>query len=464
MTELRAGKSSTSFDHGASPIVKFRHHALIVAISVIWSTSLLWGYQLGLLLVSLLAVLIAVVGFNRPFLGMLGIGMLATLDPVSRGLLGDEGIWRWNTFNYLLVAIALLSANSVFKKATLQHWILLEFALLLALDLLMTEDLENGLQQLLGAASAFGFVAYLIKAGRLPGLWYSLGIVNGFLGAIAGLLYYVDLSDLPYLNPNAFAHFPLAALFSVCLAFLEARSVREAVNLVMLAGPNMIWVFLSGSRGGLMVGALCILYILARVKGIAGSKAIPAILLVCGAGILFVGVFSELGGNASARVAKLFDDDRSMANKTSGRSDIAFAGWQIFKDHPLGVGTGSFDQAFADLDIEGLAFAGHQKQAHSAWVKILAENGVPGIVLLLVFVGSFAVTGVRMRKEAVGGLALLTAAALAIGFLSTEFQSKDLWFLAMSATAAVRLRSRVLAVSRQRQICSHNEGVQFASL
>ena len=81
------------------------------------------------------------------------------------GLLADEGIWRWNTFNYLLVAVSLLSANSILKKATLEHWFLLLFALLLALDLLMTEDLVNGLQQLLGAnylrAKRIGFTFFI---------------------------------------------------------------------------------------------------------------------------------------------------------------------------------------------------------------------------------------------------------------------------------------------------------------
>jgi O-antigen ligase len=446
------------------PIPKFRHGALILAISMIWSVSLLVGFQFGLLLVSLLALSIAIAGLKRSFIGMLGIGMLATLDPLSRGLLADEGIWRWNTFNYLLISIAIFSANSIFKKATLQHWVLLLFVSLLALELAITEDFGNGVQQLLGAVSAFGFVAYLIKVERLPGIWYSLGIVNGFLGALAGLSYYLQDNGLPYLNPNALVHSPLAALASICLAFLEARTARQTQKLVILAGLNMILVFLSGSRGGLLVGALSILYILACAKSIAGLKSIRALFLVSAAAALFIGPFSDLGRNASSRVMKLFDSERSIDNKTSGRSDIAFAGWQIFKDHPLGVGTGGFDQAFAELDIEGLAFAGHQKQAHSAWVKILAENGIPGIALLLLFVGSFATGGVRMRKQGLAGLGFLAAASLAVGFLSTEFQSKDLWLVAMSTAAVFHLRAPAGEPYDTPASCRNRQRVEFAGI
>ena len=457
--------SSISWNEGELlPRPRFRHKTLILAISAVWLLSVIFGYQSALLVASILGLLVAIAGFNRPFVGMLGLGMLATLDPITRGLLADDGIWRWNTFNYLLLAIALFSLNSLFKKTSIQHGFLLVLVLLLALELPISEDFANGWQQLLGVASAFGFAAYLIKLGPIPGIWYSLGIVNGFLGASAGFLYYLERDNLPYLNPNAFVHSPLAALFSVCLAFLEARSTRDIGSLVILGGLNMIWVFLSGSRGGMLLGLVGMLYCFIRMKKIAGSKSIPAILLVSGAAVLFLGTFSILGDNASLRVLKLFDSDRSMANKTSGRSDIAFAGWEIFKSHPLGVGTGGFDLAFADLDVAGLAFAGHQKQAHSAWVKILSENGIPGIALLLLFIGSFFTMAIRVRIPGVRGLGLLTATTLTVGFLSTEFQSKDLWLLAMSVAAILGEGMPRRELSDAALICREEHEVQLENI
>jgi heme/copper-type cytochrome/quinol oxidase subunit 3 len=63
-------------------------------------------------------------------------------------------------------------------------------------------------------------------------------------------------------------------------------------------------------------------------------------------------------------------------------------------------------------------------------VKILAENGVPGLLVLGGFVLSFAVTGLRSRIRSLRRLGLMTTAVLALAFTSTEYQNKGVWFLA----------------------------------
>ena len=58
----------------------------------------------------------AVAGVRRPALGLLGIGMLAVLDPVSRHLvMGSGGLLRWNSFNYWLVLFTLLWLPRVWR-------------------------------------------------------------------------------------------------------------------------------------------------------------------------------------------------------------------------------------------------------------------------------------------------------------------------------------------------------------
>jgi O-Antigen ligase len=428
-----------------------RCHVLIWMIAASWSITFVFGYQSALLAVSVLGLLVSLIGLTRPFIGMVGLGMLATLDPLSRGLLEDAGIWRWNTFNYLLLAISVLYCGVLVRRATKQHVLLLLFVLVLALDLFATNDLENGVQNLLGVASSFGLALYAMRVAGMSGVWYSLGLVNGFLAAFGGLFYYLEQAQLPYLNPNAFVHFPLAAIFSICLGLLEVRCMRQMRFLVLLAGLNLVWVFLSASRGGLVVGLLCSVFIGIRIVSMSpGGKSILTILAGGGATVLVLSVFSfsDLETKSADRILKIFDTERSVANRTSGRSDIAFAGWEMFKHHPLGVGTGNFDIAFADLDIEGLAFAGHKKQAHAGWIKILAENGVPGVVLLIFFVSSFALAGRKARKSDLRQLGYLTSAVLAIALLSTEFQSKDLWLLAMTVIAILQNRTRPVPQSR----------------
>jgi O-antigen ligase len=166
--------------------------------------------------------------------------------------------------------------------------------------------------------------------------------------------------------------------------------------------------------------------------------------------LLAVGIasqFSDLQSLGIHRLGVLFDEDRSLVSRTSGRSDIVIAGWHIFLRHPLGVGTGGFPEAWAGLgDLGGLLVfhrTGEETQAHSAWIKTLAENGVPGIVLLGAYVVSFAVVGWRRarRDPRLRLLGVLVSTVLAVAFISTEFQGKGLWFLAAGATALFRAQS-----------------------
>ena len=72
--------------------------------------------------------------------------------------------------------------------------------------------------------------------------------------------------------------------------------------------------------------------------------------------------------------------------------------------------------------------------AHSGWIKVLAENGVPGILLLGAYVLSFTVSGWRARNPELLRLGLMVSAVLTVAWLSTEFQNKALWLLAAGAT------------------------------
>jgi O-antigen ligase len=153
--------------------------------------------------------------------------------------------------------------------------------------------------------------------------------------------------------------------------------------------------------------------------------------------------FSQMQERATFRLFKLFTTDQplsgnySLSSRTSGRSDLAIGGFYIFEAHPMGVGTGSFKLAWKNLDRHdnmGDYARGELRAAHSGWVKVLAENGVLGILLLAAWVGSFAYGALRTRKRTLRRLGFLTSLALAAALLSTEFQSKGLWYLAAGAT------------------------------
>jgi hypothetical protein len=77
---------------------------------------------------------------------------------------------------------------------------------------------------------------------------------------------------------------------------------------------------------------------------------------------------------------------------------------------------------------------GQQQSCHSAWMKTLAENGVPGVLLLAGYVFSFAVTGWRRQADGLLLLGALVTFCLSFAFISTEFAGKGLWLLAAGVT------------------------------
>ena len=85
------------------------------------------------------------------------------------------------------------------------------------------------------------------------------------------------------------------------------------------------------------------------------------------------------------RIALLLDSQELHRARTSGRSNLALDGWQIFADHPLlGVGTGGFAAVRIERsDRTGTrGFANKKLAAHSAWIKALAENGLFGLMAI----------------------------------------------------------------------------------
>jgi O-antigen ligase len=112
----------------------------------------------------------------------------------------------------------------------------------------------------------------------------------------------------------------------------------------------------------------------------------------------------------------------------------------------MGVGTGGFAVTWMNLrQREGLSVfrEGVYTPAHSGWIKILTENGVPGILLFAAFVLSFAGIGWRRRREGMFLLGLLVTLSLSVAFLADEFQGKGLWFLAAAVMTVMRRRPRL---------------------
>src|SRR5438105_3522577 len=110
--------------------------ALAVLVPTIWAAGLAIGFETALVLLALVAFGAAVIGLKRPIVGLLGVSMLCTLDSVSRLFLLTGGLWRYNTFNYWLLIVMLLSIPFLLQLHDTQTRLLELLLILLAVELL----------------------------------------------------------------------------------------------------------------------------------------------------------------------------------------------------------------------------------------------------------------------------------------------------------------------------------------
>lgn len=440
-------RRGTGFVSGAHPAVGRAPAALwgkrlVILIAAIWCASLAIGFQAALLVLTLVGFAAAIVGLRRPVIGLFGISILCTLDSISRAYLLTGGLFRWNTLNYWLLIVMLFSLPFLLHLHDPQTRLLQGLLLVLIVGLAFSSDSRTGLQDVFNIATLFGLMAYFARSAGSRDAWYWMAIVTGVLAGMGGAAFYLEREGLPEINPNAWSFFPLTALFAVALAFSVAGGRRGRYPLALLGAVNMVWVFLSGSRGSLLIGVVCLVFILLQLRKSGG--ALPIVATAVLVAMVVASQFISEESLAVHRLDKLFDSRYSMTGRTSGRSDLALGGWYIFREHPLlGVGTGGFGYSWMNLKtLEGISGfkEAEYAPAHSGWIKILAENGIPGFLILLAFVLSFAAIGWKRRREGLFAVGLLVTVGLSIAFLADEFQQKGLWFLA-AAVMTVFLRT-----------------------
>jgi O-antigen ligase len=424
----------------AKPLTAGRSGRAMVAVVLVLLAAGLRNFNFAVTAVTLAGLIALIAGFRRPHLGLIGAGILCTVDALTRNFLLTGDLLRWNSFNYLLLLVSAVSLKRLLHWRDTPIRLLEVLLLLLAIGMIYTEDRLEGAQHILNATAFFGIMVIVERAGRSDQAWVSTGVVCATVGAFGGLIFFLHESAQRLINPNSFAYFPLTALLTAIFAIGRRNISRlTRIALMLLAAVNAGWIFLSGSRGTSAVAVVGLLYGLSRAR-----RPLTAVILAAGmlaAGVLVVDLFGEQAERSTQRINKLLDTRYSLAGRTSGRWDIARAGWYIFLEHPVnGVGTGAFAINWKSLTgVSGLSMYGwgREVQAHSGWIKVLAENGAPGFLLLSAFVLSFAWLGFR-GGGGVWPLGLLTTVTFTVALLSTEFQPKGLWFLAAGTVLFLR--------------------------
>lgn len=414
---------------------------------VIWGLGFLNGFEFSLAILFAVGFFLAIAGLRYPLLGLLAVGILSTLDAPARHYLLSGGLFRWNSFNYWLAIVTILHVPFLLRLRNGQARLLEFFAGWMLLQLLITPDLTNGVLHVLNFSAIFGLSIYFVKAlEQEREVLHWVGILNGIVAAMGGLVFFTQLQELSYINPNAFSHFPLMGLSSAAIALsLKGDEDKNSDDplLFLLVAVNFVWVFLSASRGGLLLAVFVIVLLLLRYNPFADS---PRYVIFAAFGLVIsLGIasqFSNLQEHTLERLEKAFDTSLSLKSRTSGRSELAKGGLAVFQDHPFGVGTGGFSMAWTQLDAEAVRLEisnRSAKAAHSGWIKVLAENGLMGIVSFTAYTASFFLLGWQRRKEGLLLVAALAGTFITVNMNSSEFQSKAMWYLAAGAMVLLHL-------------------------
>jgi O-antigen ligase len=236
-------------------------------------------------------------------------------------------------------------------------------------------------------------------------------------------------------DPNVLAAGLVPA--AVLAAALRRRPSPTGVRLALLVAMATLvtGLLLTESRGGALAGAACVVAAFVLFRGRRWRVAGLAAALVIGLVLALAASPSGLG-----RLTHFGDEG-------SGRTELWRVALHEAADHPFtGVGLGNFadESQRYTLSVGTLRFANEivdkRNVVHNSYLEVLAETGIPGLVLFLAIVATcLHATWVAARRFAVAGradLSTLSEAVLVaqIGILSTaallSLETDDrLWIL-----------------------------------
>jgi probable O-glycosylation ligase (exosortase A-associated) len=335
-------------------------------VAFLWYMAVITTYHLPGASIAMAAALIALFLEREPLrwpalLGWLGafIVWAATAYPLTRF---PEQVQESLTLLAKVWLIALVAANALRTRGQIRFFMIF-FAACFALF------------PLRGALVNYYFAGYAMS-GRV--LW-----------------------NFIYGNPNDLAAFALLQL-SIVLALLVTERRKSWVWAAALAGAVVLpfLILLTQSRGGIVALVVFALLLLASRRRRPLVLVSVAALAVGLALIAPAGVWTRMSGLSKATsIEELQQVDPEGSAKQ--RFEIWRVSLKMIGDQPLvGVGLGAYPLAHASYarDEEFDRSAQGQLDAHSTPLNVLAETGVPGLLLFVTLLLSTVWKAERIRR------------------------------------------------------------------
>ncbi|HJR05842.1 MAG TPA: O-antigen ligase family protein [Pyrinomonadaceae bacterium] len=267
----------------------------------------------------------------------------------------------------------------------------------------------------------------------------------------------------PFINRHHFAaYMELTIALPLGLLVSGAVAVERRLLYIFSAAIMGLALILTASRGGILSLGAEVLF-LAAIAGLVRRKdkreadetgetaesRVRAALVRVGIGFALVVALLVgsvyLGGEES--LSRLFGSV-SADDPTSGRVQFWQGTWEVIKHHPvLGAGLGAFSVAYTRYDV--LNGATRLEQAHNDYLQILADTGIVGGLLGLVFLFALFRYGFsrinsrdKFRRGVAAGALAGCFAVLVHSFFdfSLHMTSNALLFLVLAALATLNGR------------------------
>lgn len=416
----------------------------------------------------------AMVSFDRVLLLWLALVLFGSL-PRDRQTLR----WAVRAFALAVVAIALaglatrLAPDVWSSPATIEdhrlsypltYWnalgILLGVGIILCAHLASSPD-RSRLSKVLAAAALPLLAATLYFT-------FSRGAIAAVL---VGLLAYAVLARPRGLLPAALATLPpVAVALAVCYGASLLATGRYASSAGVAEGHRVAWVLLvcAAAAGLARLGLLAILD--PRLERVSLPRPRRSTVFAAVAGAIVVVAIAAAAVDLPGRLSSQYENftaDTGASNSGDLRNRLTSISnngrlnqWRValddgFSPQPLtGSGAGTFAEVWAQNAVDGLKV----ENAHSLYVEVLSELGIPGLLLLLgAFVGLLGGLASAMRGPDRHVRAALLAAALAwlihAGFdWDWQMPTTVVWLFSIGAMAAAvapsPARRRALALGR----------------
>lgn len=407
-------------------------------------TVLVFGLSLGVVLTSITAPPVPVVAVGG--LGLLGLLSLAIASYDAAvvfgiALLGVVFVEPAPPDAVLAAAILVALLTNRLDLGRVPAWVALLLGALLGLNAISVANaLDFSGAGRFMATTVFVVVLAIWLAGYVDSARRAKGVALAYLGAastsaalgIAALLVPIPgrgtllyhgccRAQALFKDPNVFGPFLVAAIVILLEELLTPRLFAGRRGLKLAAIVLLcIGVLVSYSRAAwldLVVALIVLLFVLVLRRGGGRSAAalLATVVLLAGAAGAYLATTGSEGFLRERATLQAYDTSRFSAQR---------AGIRLAEDHPLGVGPGQFDVR------ESIS-------AHSIYVRVLAEQGVVGfVVLAALLLGTLALAfdnAVAGRSTyGIGSAALLAAwcGLLSNSFFVDTLHWRHLWVVA----------------------------------